>query len=689
MRAHIYSLIRILVVCLATILVTENLRAWQTPAPQDDSPPEPIFLDQIDSPSDEPDEDSSVVDESSAGEEPTLDLQPTVIPQDDEPSPVSQADEPGVLPIGSAAASKPKPQEAENRDTPIIEQPAADKDLLAGSQSVVFRKIEPGRTTLAELKQQWGKPAEQQRETNESLLTYQIEPFKQVQVSIQDDRVSSIVIHLKRPGSPDSIARQLNVSQLPHVSVVDDLGDEMGWTYPERGLTFGFSPQGQKQLVSHILLERITAEPFVLRAANRPGHEVERRLRDLKIALTLDPKDARAWWQRAELQAQLGDVASASEDIENAVRLQPASQQYRLTKARLLADAGQYEQAIRDTKSVLAHSATQPHVKARAACQLGDLMAAAPAHQYNESIKYHQQAVKLAVPPVKDPRPVVRWAAKRVLIDAHLAIAHDVAKGKWKKKEEVVPQWLDRAGKFVDELIQHDEGDQWLQLLISRHRLETYTYLKGKIDPTAAVAEAETFAHRLLAAEGDPTYRRAIRRQLAEVYVNALEIARQRGQVAKALAHAEKANELLETLQNDADSHPLTKQLQGRLYFLTGSIHSVQQGDHTSGVQWFDKALPLLSHADPDRDPQWTGTRGEWLVSMGVSYWTTGNRNRGVELTKQGLTLMKWSVEQNALEEEALVVPYNNLSFMHKQLGNAQQATSFARLAAQVRPQQR
>ena len=51
---------------------------------------------------------------------------------------------------------------------------------------------------------------------------------------------------------------------------------------------------------------------------------------------------------------------------------------------------------------------------------------------------------RLAVPLADERRFAIRRLAKQVLIDAHLAIALDVVKGDFQKKEEVVPKWIDR-----------------------------------------------------------------------------------------------------------------------------------------------------------------------------------------------------------------------------------------------------
>ena len=59
---------------------------------------------------------------------------------------------------------------------------------------------------------------------------------------------------------------------------------------------------------------------------------------------------------------------------------------------------------------------------------------------------------------------------------------------------------------------------------------------------------------------------------------------------------------------------------------------------------------------------------------MGVSYWETGQHKKAVELTERGLTLMEQAVQQGRLPKPTLGVPYGNLAWMHRQLGEKEQA---------------
>ena len=56
------------------------------------------------------------------------------------------------------------------------------------------------------------------------------------------------------------------------------------------------------------------------------------------------------------------------------------------------------------------------------------------------------------------------------------------------------------------------------------------------------------------------------------------------------------------------------------------------------------------------------GTHGEMFVSMGVSYWDTGNHQLAIQLTEQGTDVLQRSVVDGTLKPESLAIPYGNHS---------------------------
>ena len=93
------------------------------------------------------------------------------------------------------------------------------------------------------------------------------------------------------------MAQQLDLAKIQPVLVSNDLGEILGEAFPERGVMLAFEPgpePGKPSLkVTHIMLEAISAEPFVLRAETNLDTRPDFSLRDLDQALKLQRTNAR------------------------------------------------------------------------------------------------------------------------------------------------------------------------------------------------------------------------------------------------------------------------------------------------------------------------------------------------------------------------------------------------------------
>jgi hypothetical protein len=102
-------------------------------------------------------------------------------------------------------------------------------------------------------------------------------------------------------------------------------------------------------------------------------------------------------------------------------------------------------------------------------------------------------------------------------------------------------------------------------------------------------------------------------------------------------------------------------------------------------VAWFDKAVPLLEKPIPPEAAADLGRHGETFVSMGVSYWETGNREKAVALTHEGIKLMEEAVNLGTLNPSALAIPYSNLAATQRQLGANEEAAKYSEMAARLK----
>ena len=234
-------------------------------------------------------------------------------------------------PSDSQPARSPQ---AEPQDRAAVTKPSSDP---AEIRPIRFNQVSAGITTAKELQQLWGAPLKVTDTDGIALWKYKIAPFPQVDVTIVQDVVSSVLIYLAEPLEPGDVAREMVLETYVPVPIPDAAGRVMGQAYPERGILLSFTQDLEDAQVERMQLEPISAELFALRAEYDFQQQYQRDLADLDTALTLDPNFARAHWWRAKILGEVGQFRLALQAADSAVRLEPTSTAYRLTRAQLLA----------------------------------------------------------------------------------------------------------------------------------------------------------------------------------------------------------------------------------------------------------------------------------------------------------------------------------------------------------------
>ena len=470
--------------------------------------------------------------------------------------------------------------------------------------------------------------------------------------------------------------------------ISNELGDVLGQAFPERGVMFAFvqnhEPGRPSMNVDKIVLEPIDAEAFILRAETNLDSHYERTLGDLETAAKLSPQNAKIQWLRSRVLTAMGKTKEAVAAAEKAVQLDDDDPQYLVSLAKILAQAGQLKKAVGYAKVAVQNSNHRLHIKAAAQCLLGDLFSSGEKPDFTAAIKYHMAAIKTADPLSVDRHPAIRLAAKEVLIDAHLGAANDIAWGGWSQKGKAVAKWSQRAAAFAEELITNDGGTEELRFRVATRSLAAFVGVNGKLDPRQYAKEAARVGDELIGRTTDPLQKRQLQCDLGMAMFNAMQVAQARKDNALALEYGKKTAGYMETAIEQGLDNPISNYLLGRLYFRIGAIHALAKKDHAAAISWFDKSVPLLGRPIPADSKNELGRHGETFVSMGVSYWATGEKKKALELTKVGLALMKEAVEVRLLRKSALAVPYQNLAAMHHSLGNGEAAYEFARLAKSV-----
>ncbi|MGA2031730.1 MAG: hypothetical protein ABSG68_05700 [Thermoguttaceae bacterium] len=576
--------------------------------------------------------------------------------------------------------AEPKPAAEEKADSPSAAKHADPTHVEVAS----LRGVTPGESTMEDVRKAWG-PARQSREQDKTIVQlHAVQPFDRVEVSYFANKVTSIIIRFDHSFLADKVAQQLDLDKIQPALISSDLGEVLGQVYPERGISFAFEPGQQPgkgpMKITHIVLEPVTAEPFILRAEANLDSRYDASLHDLDEALKLQPDNARAHWLRSRALAAMGELEKAAADTAEAVRLDPKEGRYRATRAQFLSQAGELTEATAEARKALELGAQRPYVKARALCLLGDLAASGLTPNYKQAADYYSSAIQEAGAVVASKHPAVRTAAKEVLVDAHLGGAHAIAWGSWRQKDKVVEIWLDKASTFAEDLIKNEEGSEVYRFRVATRALGACVGLRGSLEPAHWAQEAIRSGDALIAAATVPSRKAEIQWELGLALYDALQIYQARSDHDAALKYGELAVEYIERSKRQ-DRSPMNAYFLGRLYFRLGAIHAIREDNHRTAVAWFDKALPLFERPLTREAFFELGRHGETLVAMGVSYWKTGQHQKAITLTERGVGLMEQAMRRGASDTTALVVPYNNLAWMHRQLGEAEKADRYQAMA--------
>jgi tetratricopeptide (TPR) repeat protein len=284
---------------------------------------------------------------------------------------------------------------------------------------------------------------------------------------------------------------------------------------------------------------------------------------------------------------------------------------------------------------------------------------------------------------MNDRYPAIRVAAKEVLVDAHLGAAHDVAWGAWKDKDKAIVRWVDRAKALADDLIKNDGASEVYRLRVNTRAVAACVGARGEVDPRPWTEEVLRVGQHMISATEDPVRKAQLQWDVGMALYDALQVHQMRGEHDVAIRYGEMAIENLE--KGQPRERPTAAYLLGRLYFRIGAVYALRDQNHRAATTWFDKAAPLLQRPLPKEAAGDLGRHGETFVSMGVSYWETGQRERAMELTQRGVELMDDAVKQGILADTTLSVGYGNLATMHRAMGKTDTAQRYETMAARLK----
>jgi tetratricopeptide (TPR) repeat protein len=221
-------------------------------------------------------------------------------------------------------------------------------------------------------------------------------------------------------------------------------------------------------------------------------------------------------------------------------------------------------------------------------------------------------------------------------------------------------------------------------LTVYQNILSTAADLNKPDDPSLVLDDLIKEGRNLIASTDDAMNKVRLEWKLGSALAEAVRLERLRGADKTAISLADDALVLLQQSASQRQSTPDQRYTVGRLYFQIGSLYAVHRKDHDEAIEWYAKARPMLTEDVPVSVNATPRIHGETFISMGVSYWKQGHRERAIELTEQGAEILQQAVADGILDAETLAIPYGNLASMHQQIGNDSDAQAFAELASSL-----
>lgn len=545
-----------------------------------------------------------------------------------------------------------------------------------------FRGVHPGKTTGDELRAGWGAGEPFTREDGTRGFFWKIEPFERVEVTLDGDVVAAIRIKLAEPVAVGDLAKQLEISDLRTVSILDEQGVSIGEVFPERGVIFSVKPGTQS--ATAVMIEPLDPESFVLRAEGEIDTCSAFAVADLQYAIEIDPRHLRAHRLLMVLMCEQGKWQHALRLAEAAEQIDPSDVWTKMKHGGILLALDRPEEARAVVEAVKATPNTPPLVTAQVERLLGriELAGATPDHQ--KAVEHFAESIRRSSALLAKRAPAVQQAAREIMLDAHLGTAQAIAQGTWQQKSRVIPKWMARSEAVVAECKAEESVQQTLELQLCRGALAVAAGSTDSFEPLPWVKRLLEVRDRMGESVKDPWRRRQIDWEVGLGLLDALAAAQVRGDASDMLDNATLTAAYLERGGEHRELTDKERKNAGDLLFRIGIMHSLQRGDHATAVTWFDRVIPMWE-GNPrlERDRE-AGHLGESYVSMAISYWQVDRRDDAMALSRRGVDLMVAAVDSKQLEERSLAVAYGNLSTMYAEQGDETQSQTYAEMASRA-----
>ena len=565
---------------------------------------------------------------------------------------------------------------------PVASESSASESGSAVSQEAValsFHGIVPGVSNRIDVLREWGDPRTE--DTMGETLRYRFDKLRSVRVKFAEEIVDAVVVELDAPLSTEALVSKLELTPVQPALLADDAGDPLALAFPERGIVMRYAGEGQ---VGEIVIQPVKAAGFLLRAESLAKSNLSSCRRDLERALDLDRTSAHTRDLLSKYHLKVGEAVTAERYAAEALEIEPKNDAYRLQHARCLRQLARNDLAVDETRKVLESSGNGTLTRAQALYEMSQLASLGSNAVAQRAVLLLTKSIDIADRLAVGSDYRVKQQAKELLVETHLAMAVEIARGEWAREDQTIPQWIERASALSEEMIATDVSNLPYRLDVAVSALAAAASLETPIDPLLWIEEAEETAELLSNSTEDLETRAQYDWQLGLAYFHAAQVQHRRSEPESAERLGKLAMTKLGELSKRRGELPDTAYLMGRLYFQIGAIHAVHHNDHAIACQWYDRSLEYLLYPMPVTTMAAPQQHGDALVSMGVSFWHVKRREDAIDATQAGVELIEHAVQEGLLSADSLVVPYGNLAAMYEAQGEAEQATKYARLAKNV-----
>ncbi len=410
-----------------------------------------------------------------------------------------------------------------------------------------------------------------------------------------------------------------------------------------------------------------------------------------------------------------GAGAPSDQAEEDAQWLNPAE---KLLEVETLAYAGEHTQALRKNQEIRQHYEKHPVLVACSIALEGDIRMVMQNPEFDTAMRCYTDAIRIATrllgaAKTSDGKSYIlnrheQIILQKMMVDAHLSVAANVAQGKWGNKEEAVKQWLEKARQKADKFVSLEyRADSYEALLINYRvtvrSLAVVTLTGRKIDPRPLAADLMAISTRLLENVPDKKTYQLVCYETSLALDDAAQVCIQRGEYAHAIKYLQRGIAMMEKVEKTRQTKEINDTfLLGNLYYRTGFIYSLHaqyaaEGKtknsllksevdyHRSAVYYYEKAIPYMMTAVRQRHFRDQLALGEMTAGMSVSYWEVGNHARTEDLLKAGILCLEHHVAENPKDKQRLAIPYENMAQVLRYLEKPQEAVKYERKLADMK----